>query len=62
LEGAEGEGVDKGANFGVVGEDCEAMVVISESFEVRKADGFGRKNKGEPFNLKRCSLFPFSRR
>jgi hypothetical protein len=40
LEVAEGEGVVKGANFSVVGEDCEAMVVISESFEVRKAENF----------------------
>jgi hypothetical protein len=44
--------LDKGANFGVLGEDCEAIVVISESFEVRKADRFGRKKKGEPFDLK----------
>jgi hypothetical protein len=62
LEGAEGEGVVKGADFGVVGEDCEAMAVISESFEVRKAEGFVRKMKGEPFVLKRRSSFPFSRR
>jgi hypothetical protein len=38
--------VDKGADFGVMVEDCKAMVVISESFEVRKAEGFGRKRRG----------------
>jgi hypothetical protein len=48
LEGVEGEGVDKGADFDVVREDSEAMVVILESFEVRNADGLGRRKKGEP--------------
>jgi hypothetical protein len=40
LQDAKEEGVVKGANFGVVGEDCKAMVVISESFKVRKAGNF----------------------
>jgi hypothetical protein len=57
LEGAKGEGVDMGADFGVMGEDCEAMVVISESFKVRKAKGFGRRRTGA-FRFKTTLLHP----
>ena len=48
LEGALGVGVSMALDFGVLGEDCEAMVVISEKgMKLRRRSGARLRNEEE---------------
>ena len=48
LEGALGVGVSMASDFGVLGEDCEAMVVISEKgMKLRRRSGARLRNEEE---------------
>ena len=54
LEGALGVGVSMVSDFGVFGEDCEAMVVISEKgtkIGMRSGGRLWNEKKREPFGL-----------
>jgi hypothetical protein len=57
LDGAEGEVEDLGADFGVVVEDYEAMVVISENVGVRRDERLW-KEEGGAFCFKMTLLLP----